>query len=85
LNHEDNGAINFMEVVGVPESNQNNVDSPAYDCSGGPAPATTPAPTPVAVPATPAPVAGVCSTDACSNNSDCCSNVCNTRRNKCRK
>ena len=32
LEHEDNGSINFMNVVNVPESRMNTVDSPSYAC-----------------------------------------------------
>lgn len=90
LSHEDNGAINFMDVVGnIP--NPNNVDDPAYTCSAAPPPGgpqVTPAPTePPATPApttaepivtpgpTPADNTGVCPS-TCTTNSDCCSNNC---------
>ena len=32
MEHEDNGSINFMSVVNVPESRMNMVDSPSYAC-----------------------------------------------------
>ena len=32
LEHEDDGAINFFNVIGVPESRRNEVDSPSYKC-----------------------------------------------------
>ena len=32
LEHEDDGAINYFDVVGVPDSRRNEVDSPSYPC-----------------------------------------------------
>lgn len=32
LEHEDNGSINYLDVINVPKSMINNVDSPSYAC-----------------------------------------------------
>mmetsp|Transcript_12135 Transcript_12135/g.29294 ORF Transcript_12135/g.29294 Transcript_12135/m.29294 type:complete len:174 (+) Transcript_12135:77-598(+) len=90
LSHEDNGAMQWMNVLDAP--NPNNEDSPAYTCSGNPAPTTvptsltafpteSPVPTPVTSPPTISPVDDDnCSKDECSSNSDCCSGKCNRKQ-----
>mmetsp|Transcript_12113 Transcript_12113/g.19360 ORF Transcript_12113/g.19360 Transcript_12113/m.19360 type:complete len:196 (+) Transcript_12113:2-589(+) len=66
--HEDDGSINFLNVVNVPESIRNTVDSPSYACPRLDEPMTS-------IPAV-STEEGSCNVSFCTVDSDCCSGSC---------
>ncbi len=91
LGHEDNGAMTWMDVTGTPSANQNNVDSPAYQCGDEATPTTPPpSPAPTAPTSTPPPspapteTSNQCQSCGGLGSSDCraCTN-CNWSKGSC--
>eukprot|EP01083_Nonionella_stella_P200057 733058_1 len=80
LAHEDKGAITWMNVTGVPDNHQNNVDSPAYTCTSSPAltspPTVPPPPGPTNSPSGSPTMDCASSGSYCQNDTECCSGKC---------